>query len=89
MAKRASGKLLAQAMWYRKHRDGSFVATLMANLFDDLDALCQTPSIGKVVAMKGRHEYRSFVSHRKCIIKYWYTTRALYVVDIVFIELNY
>lgn len=89
IAKRASMKLLAQAMWYREHCGGAFVSTLMETIFDDLDALCQTPTIGRVYTIKGKHDYRSFVSRRKCIIKYWYTGKSLYVVDFVFTNVNY
>ncbi len=59
---------------------------MMKNIMDDIDALCETPTIGRLMANEGRHQYRVFVSKKKCIIKYWYNSRTLYIVDIVFTD---
>lgn len=84
--KRAATKLSRQILWYEENRDVSFSKTMMRNVLADLDALCASPHIGRIVPQKGKREYRVFVSNKKCIIKYWFNPRTLYVVDIVFTD---
>lgn len=83
---RAKKRINAQAEWYHVNRDDSFTRTMLRNLADDIDALCATPSIGRKIPYATRHEYRVFVSKKKCIIKYWFNSRTLYIVDIVFTD---
>lgn len=88
ISKRATRKLLAQAMWYHENRDDSFTNSMMNHIFNDINALCKTPTIGRTISSIGRHKYHTFISNHKCIIKYWYTQKALYVVDLIFTDTN-
>lgn len=47
------------------------------------------PTIGRKTNIPNKHEIRVFISNKKCLIKYWYNTRTLYVVDIVFTDTHY
>jgi len=44
------------------------------------------PTIGRKTNIPNKHEIRVFISNKKCLIKYWYNTHTLYVVDIVFTD---
>lgn len=84
--KRAATKLSRQILWYEENRDVSFSKTMMRNILADLDALCASPLIGRKIPRKTKREYRVFTSNKKCIIKYWFNSRTLYVVDFVFTD---
>ena len=84
----AKTHLNRQILWYRLERDESFVRTMLKNITSDIDTLCSFPTIGRVIPTNAKREYRVFVSHKKCLIKYWYNTRTLYIVDIVFSEIH-
>ena len=83
---RAKDRLNKQVQWYRVYRDESFVKTMLRNIVADIETLRNMPTIGCIVPTKGRHEYRMLISHKKCLIKYWYNSRSLYIVDITFTE---
>lgn len=86
LSNRAKNCINAQAMWYHVNRDDAFTRTMLKNITEDIDALCDTPTIGHMISEGGKHQYRVFVSKKKCIIKYWFNTRTLYVVDVIFTD---
>lgn len=86
ISKRASDKLQDQVVWYVENVGSSFAQTLLKSFWDDVDSLCAMPTIGRKTDIPSRHEIHVFISNKKCLIKYWYNTRTLYVVDIVFAD---
>ena len=86
ISKVASRKLYAQSQWYYEHRDASFVRTMLQHFESDVTTLRHTPTIGKKFSHSAKREYRAYVSNHKCIIIYRYTTRTLYITDLVFTD---
>lgn len=86
ISEKASDKLQDQVVWYVENAGTSFAQTLLTELWNDVDRLCTMPTIGRKTGLPSKHEIRVFISNRKCLIKYWYNTRTLYVVDIVFTD---
>lgn len=86
MSKRALGKLAAQLDWYYGQCMYSFAESMEGNLFADIDVLCLTPTIGRLLKKVNRKEYRVFVSHKLCIIVYRYSAKTLYVEDLIFTD---
>lgn len=84
IGKYAAKKLESQVSWYEEHYMFSFAQTLLIEFWDDVDRLCAMPTIGRKTNIPSKHEIRVFVSNRKCLIKYWFNTRTLHVVDIAF-----
>lgn len=82
----AAMKLSQQAEWYFNKCGNSFSITLIKNTVSDIEAIASMPTIGRNIPTRGKREYRVFISHKKCLIKYWYSPRTLYVVDIVFTD---
>jgi len=82
----AATKLSRQAEWYHNYRGESFAVTLIQNTLSDIDLISTMPTIGRIIPTKGKREYRVFISHKKCLIKYWYSSKTLYIVDIVFTD---
>lgn len=83
---KASDKLQDQVKWYVENAGISFAQTLLTEFWKDVDCLCAMPTIGRKTDLPGKREIRVFISNKKCLIKYWYNTRTLYVVDIVFTD---
>lgn len=75
-----------QAEWYHNNRGESFSVTLIKNTVSDIEAIASMPTIGRNIPTRGKREYRVFISHKKYLIKYWYSSCTLYVVDIVFTD---
>lgn len=86
ISEKASDKLQDQVKWYVENAGISFAQTLLTEFWNDVDRLCAMPTIGRKTGLRGKHEIRVFISNKKCLIKYWYNTRTLYVVDIVFTD---
>ena len=86
ISKKASETLQDQVLWYIQNCGYSFARTLLKNFWTDVDKLCLTPTIGRQIPAKGKHEYRVYISHKKCLVKYWYNSRSLYVTEIVFTD---
>lgn len=82
----AAMKLSRQSEWYHNNRGESFSITLINNTISDIEAIASMPTIGRIIPTQGKREYREFISHKKCLIKYWHSSRTLYVVDIVFTD---
>jgi len=59
---------------------------MLDEFWNDVDRLCVMPTIGRKTDIPGKHEIRVFISNKKCLIKYWFNTRTLYIVDIVFTD---
>lgn len=76
--------MAAQLDWYFGRFMYSYVESLESNLFADIDALCIAPTIGRVLKKVKQREYRVFVSRRSCLIVYRYTSRTLFVEDLIF-----
>ena len=89
IGKHAAKKLESQVSWYEEHQMFSFALTLLTEFWNDVDRLCAMPTIGRETGLRGKHEIRVFISNKKCLIKYWYNTRTLYVVDIVFTDTHF
>lgn len=88
ISRQAAKAVSNQIIWYIANRDKSFAKTLSENITTDIEAIASTPSIGRVIPSKGNREYRVFISHKKCLIKYWYNSRTLYVVNIIFTDIH-
>ncbi len=86
ISERASDRLQDQAKWYIENAGYSFVKTMLDEFWNDVDRLCVMPTIGRKTDIPGKHEIRVFISNKKCLIKYWFNTRTLYIVDIVFTD---
>lgn len=86
VTKKASCKIEAQSIWYYQHRDRQFVKTMLKNIADDIELLLSMPTIGKKIETRGKHEYRVFVSRKKCLIFYWYDDKILSVTNILFTD---
>lgn len=86
ISEKASDKLQDQVKWYVENAGISFAQTLLTEFWNDVDRLCAMPTIGRKTGLPGKHEIRVFISNKKCLIKYWYNTHTLYVVDIVFTD---
>lgn len=86
IGKHAAKKLESQVSWYEEHQMFSFALTLLTEFWNDVDRICAMPTIGRKTGLRGKHEIRVFISNKKCLIKYWYNTHTLYVVDIVFTD---
>lgn len=86
ISKHAAKKLESQVLWYEEQFMFSFAQTLLTEFWNDVDRLCMMPTIGRKTDIPSKHEIHVFISNKKCLIKYWYNTRTLYVVDIVFTD---
>lgn len=86
ISEKASDKLQDQVKWYVENASISFAQTLLTEFWNDVDRLCAMPTIGRRTNIPSKHEIRVFISNKKCLIKYWYNTRTLYVVDIIFTD---
>ena len=86
ISEKASDKLQDQVLWYIENAGYSYAETLLTEFWNDVNRLCAMPTIGRKTDIPSRHEIRVFISNKKCLIKYWYNTRTLYVVDIVFTD---
>lgn len=86
ISRQAAKAVSNQILWYISNRGKSFVKTLSKNITTDIEAIASTPTIGRIIPSKGKREYRIFISHKKCLIKYWYNSRTLYVVNIIFTD---
>ena len=86
ISEKASDKLQDQIAWYEGQFMFSFAQTLLTEFWNDIDRLCTMPTIGRKTDIPSKHEIHVFISNKKCLIKYWYDTRTLYVVDIVFTD---
>lgn len=86
ISKQAARKLEAQVAWYEGQYMFSFAKTMLKHFWSDVDRLCATPTIGRKTNLPSRHEIHVLISNKKCLIKYWYNSRTLYVVDIVFTD---
>lgn len=82
----AAMKLSRQVEWYYNNKGKSFSVSLMKNTLSDIDAISVMPDIGRSLPIVGKRKYRVFISHKKCLIKYWYSSRTLYITDIVFTD---
>ena len=80
MSKRAYAKLRAASDWYIANCGESFSVTLHKNVNKGMEQIRRTPTIG-VVMKDGKH--RAYIPHKKSIIVYHYTSRTLYVDDLV------
>ena len=86
ISEKASDRLQDQVKWYIENAGYSFAKTMLDEFWNDVDRLCLMPTIGRKTDIPSKHEIRVFVSNKKCLIKYWFNTRSLYVVDIVFTD---
>ena len=86
IGKHAAKKLESQVLWYEGHFMFSYAETLLTEFWSDVDRLCAMPTIGRKTDIPSKHEIHVFISNKKCLIKYWYNTRTLYIVDIVFTD---
>lgn len=86
ISEKASDKLQDQVKWYVENAGISFAQTLLTEFWNDVERLCTMPTIGRKTNIPNKHEIRVFISNKKCLIKYWYNTRTLYVIDIVFTD---
>ena len=86
ISEKASDKLQDQVQWYVENVGYSFAQTLLTEFWNDVDRLCAMPTIGRKTDIPSKHEIRVFISNKKCLMKYWFNTCTLYVVDIVFTD---
>ena len=86
ISEKASDRLQDQVKWYIENAGYSFAKTMLDEFWNDVDRLCLMPTIGRKTDIPSKHEIRVFVSNKKCLIKYWFNTRTLYIVDIVFTD---
>lgn len=86
ISEKASDKLQDQTKWYIEYAGYSFAQTMLDEFWKDVDRLCVMPTLGRRTDIPSKHEIRVFISNKKCLIKYWYDSRALHVVDIVFTD---
>lgn len=86
ISEKASDRLQDQVKWYIENAGYSFAKTMLDEFWNDVDRLCLMPTIGRKTDIPSKHEIRVFVSNKKCLIKYWFNTRSLYIVDIVFTD---
>lgn len=78
-------KLLA---WYRYNVGVKAENTIFDRMQHAVEALAEMPTIGvKCKEMNGR-QYRSFVEHSKCKILYYCDDEVLYIVDLIFTQMN-
>jgi plasmid stabilization system protein ParE len=86
ISEKASDRLQDQVKWYIENAGYSFAKTMLDEFWNDVDRLCLMPTIDRKTDIPSKHEIRVFVSNKKCLIKYWFNTRSLYIVDIVFTD---
>ncbi len=86
ISEKASDRLQDQVKWYIENAGYSFAKTMLDEFWNDVDRLCLMPTIGRKTDIPSKHEIRVFVSNKKCLIKYWFNTRSLYIVDIEFTD---
>lgn len=79
-------KLNNATLWYLENLDCSFVETMLKNYQEAVSTLSYIPTIGRVARKTATREYRTFVAHKKCIIVYWYNSKALHITDIIFTD---
>lgn len=86
MSKQAAKAVSNQILWYMTNRDKSYAKTLGENLSAAIESISSSPFIGRIIPSNTKREYRVFISHKKCLIKYWYNSKTLYIVNIIFTD---
>lgn len=86
--KKAQKAFDAQMFWYYLNTNEQFAATFFKNTTATVKHLSEMPSIGRLEKEDGKRIYRSFPSHPKCRILYWYNDKELHIVDLLFAACN-
>lgn len=83
-SKRAARAVAEQIVWYEANRSSSFSETFRRNISSSVDAIAAMPSIGHFLKEERGRTYRSFVSHPRCTIYYWYDVQKLNIAHLRF-----
>lgn len=83
-SKRAAKAFAEQIVWYEANRSSSFSESFRRNISSSVDAIATMPSIGHLIKEEGDRCYRSFVSHPRCTIYYWYDAQKLNIAHLRF-----
>lgn len=83
-SKRAAKAFAEQMVWYEANRNSSFSESFRRNISSSINAIVAMPSIGHFIKEEGGRTYRSFVSHPRCTIYYWYDVSKLNIAHLRF-----
>ncbi len=77
-----------QALWYRTNKGEQFVQSFVRNIQETIDSIAAMPTIGIPAPPKSKKQYRSFPSHPKCRIYYWYDEKELHITGLRFMSMQ-
>ena len=73
-----------QAFCYKTNKGDQFVQSFVRNIHETIEKIAIMPTIGRPESQKNRKQYRSFPSHPKCRIYYWYDEKELHITGLRF-----
>ncbi len=82
--KKAQRSFDEQMLWYYLNANKQYATTFFRNITKTISHISRMPSIGRPEKENGERVYRSFPSHPKCRILYWYNDTELHIVDLLF-----
>ncbi len=87
--KKAKTAFNNQLFWYYLNTNKQFAATFFRNITETVSRISKMPSIGQLEKEDEKRIYRSFPSHPKCRILYWYNDTEIHIVDLLFAASNH
>ena len=81
---RALRKLDDQSLWYLANCGNIFVKTFVANVKSSVETISGMPEIGVLRKQTQTRTYRLYYNHPKCAIYYWYDTKEVHIMDLIF-----
>lgn len=83
-SKSAQHAFREQVVWYEANRGHDFVLTFSLNIQGYIDAICNMPSIGRLIKVENGRSYRSISNHPRCTIFYWHNDREVHIANLRF-----
>lgn len=83
-SKKAQKAFQEQIVWYEANKGHDFVETFASNISSTVNLLATMPSMGAYIKETNGRTYRSFVTHPRCTIFYWYSNKELHIAHLRF-----
>ena len=73
-----------QAFWHKINKGEQFVRSFVRNIRETVEKIADMPTISRLEPERNKKQYRSFPSHPKCRIYYWYNEEELHITGLRF-----
>lgn len=83
-SKKARHAFHEQTVWYEANKGHDFVESFSANIATTVKLLATMPSMGVFIKESQGRTYRSFVTHPRCTIYYWYNDKEIHIANLRF-----